>query len=148
MQPQPQEQVPGVLKKLPVKNKETIIISMIAVLVVALGIFTGWNLSGGSTNSSSDLVVPGSKQTAQEAGIDDESAFPDSIEGKLESGGIAGEGTHHLVREGGDSQNVYLTSTVIDLESFVGKDVTVWGQTTSAQKAGWLMDVGKIKVNN
>jgi len=35
---------------------------------------------------------------------------------------------------------------VIDLESFTGKKVKVWGETISAQKAGWLMDVGKIQV--
>jgi len=50
-----------------------------------------------------------------------------------------------LERTGGASQNVYLTSTVIDLQSFVGKNVQVWGDTLSGQKAGWLMDVGKIK---
>ena len=32
------------------------------------------------------------------------------------------------------------------VESFSGKKVMVWGETISAQKAGWLMDVGKIKV--
>jgi len=32
------------------------------------------------------------------------------------------------------------------LQSFVGKKVMVWGQTIAAQQAGWLMDVGKIKV--
>ncbi len=51
-----------------------------------------------------------------------------------------------MVREGGEDQYVYLTSTVIDLESFAGKKVQIWGETTSAQKAGWLMDVGKVKV--
>jgi len=35
---------------------------------------------------------------------------------------------------------------VIDLEKFVGRKVKVWGQTFAAQKAGWLMDVGKLKV--
>ena len=76
----------------------------------------------------------------------DEKTFKDTAEGTLQEGGISGEGTHHLVRPGGDSQNVYLTSTVIDLQSFVGKKVQVWGQTVSARKAGWLMDVGKVKV--
>jgi hypothetical protein len=64
----------------------------------------------------------------------------------LEEGGIDGEGTHHLVRDGGPSKSVYLTSTVIDLDSFAGKKVKVWGETISARKAGWLMDVGKIKI--
>jgi hypothetical protein len=39
-----------------------------------------------------------------------------------------------------------LTSTVIDLASFEGKKVKVWGQSLSGRKAGWLMDVGKVKV--
>jgi hypothetical protein len=46
----------------------------------------------------------------------------------------------------GEDKYVYLTSTVIDLQSFVGKKVKVWGETLSGLHAGWLMDVGKIKV--
>ena len=48
---------------------------------------------------------------------------------------------------GGDaSQNVYLTSSVIDLSKYTGKKVQVWGETFQGQKAGWLMDVGRIKL--
>jgi hypothetical protein len=32
------------------------------------------------------------------------------------------------------------------LDSFVGKKVEVSGQTLAAEHAGWLMDVGRIKV--
>jgi len=64
----------------------------------------------------------------------------------LEQGGIEGEGSHKLTREGGESQTLYLTSTVVDLEQFVGRKVQVWGETFAAQKAGWLMDVGRVKV--
>ncbi len=64
----------------------------------------------------------------------------------MEEGGIDGEGTYHLVRDGGPTKNVYMSSTVIDLGQFKGKKVQVWGQTISGKKAGWLMDVGKIKV--
>jgi hypothetical protein len=117
------------------------------VLVVLAGVGTGWLISGGpKTLVSGSKSVPGAKTGPSEAGLADEKTFKDTAQGTLEEGGISGEGTHHLVRTGGTSQTVYLTSTVIDLQSFVGKKVQVWGETISAKKAGWLMDVGKIKV--
>lgn len=135
----------GLVKKFAgVSKKENLLLVGLAVALVLAGIGTGWLLSGKGRGSGT--VVPGAKLTANEAGLADEKTFKDSAEGKLEAGGVNGEGTYHLVRDGGPSQNVYLTSTVIDLESFAGKKVKVWGQTISARKAGWLMDVGKIKV--
>lgn len=114
-----------------------------AILVVIVGVGTGWLLSG---SSRSTVKVPGAEAGPKEAGLADEATFKDTAEGVLEEGGVDGEGTHHLVRQGGASQNVYLTSTVIDLQSFLGKKVQVWGQTITAREAGWLMDIGKIKV--
>jgi hypothetical protein len=84
--------------------------------------------------------------TKNEAGIVDESKFATTTDGVLEEGGIGGEGTHHLVRGSGPSQYAYLTSSVVDLGGFVGKKVQIWGDTMSGKKAGWLIDVGKIKV--
>lgn len=72
--------------------------------------------------------------------------FKDSAEGILEAGGLDGEGTHKLIREGGPSQTAYLTSSIIDLSKYVGKKVKVWGETFKAQKAGWLMDVGRLEI--
>ena len=130
-------------------KKNLLLIGGIVLLVLA-GTLTGWFLSGKKTNLGSpqkgSVVAPGAKSGQQEAGLADEATFRDSAEGLLEEGGVSGEGTHHLVREGGISQTAYLTSTVIDLESFVGKKVKVWGETITAKKAGWLMDVGKIRV--
>ena len=117
-----------------------------AVLVVLAGVGTGWWLSGSGGFVNGSKTAPGAQVSQNEAGIADESTFRDTAEGIIESGGIDGEGTHHLVREGGEAKYVYLTSTVIDLESFVGKRVQVWGETISAQTAPWLMDVGKVKV--
>ncbi|MBI4153414.1 hypothetical protein HY503_00225 [Candidatus Woesebacteria bacterium] len=118
-----------------------------AVAVVILGVGSGWLLSGkGKLLGGQTTTVPGAETGPKEAGLADEATFRDSAEGILEEGGINGEGTHRLVRPGGESQNVYLTSTVIDLQSFVGKKVKIWGETISAKKAGWLMDVGKVKV--
>jgi len=130
-------------------NKNLFLIGGIVLLVLA-GIGTGWLLSGAKKTSSSpsgsSVAAPGAKVGVEEAGLADESTFRDSAEGMLVEGGVDGEGTHHLEREGGISQNVYLTSTVIDLQSFVGKNVKVWGETIAGKEAGWLMDVGKIKV--
>ena len=147
--PQAPSPVQSVVKKFPKFNfKGSGILIGGVVLVILLGIGTGWLLSGARLGSRGTQDVPGSATGAKEAGLADEKTFRDSAEGTLEEGGIAGEGTHHLVRDGGPSQYVYLTSTVIDIQSFVGKKVTVWGETISARKAGWLMDVGKIKVTD
>lgn len=79
-------------------------------------------------------------------GSDDEKLFPNDAEGVLKVGGVNGEGTHHLERPGGESQNVYLTSSVIDLSELQGRTVKVWGKTYEAQTAGWLMDVGRAQI--
>lgn len=147
--PKPQISVSiPIFKKFPkfdLKSSAPLIVGAIIVVIVGLG--SGWLLSGKSKLlGGQTTVVPGAKTGPKEAGLADEATFRDSAEGILEEGGINGEGTHHLVRPGGESQNVYLTSTVIDLQSFVGKKVKIWGETISAKKAGWLMDVGKVKV--
>ena len=121
------------------------------VIVTVLGVGTGYIASslGGSKKGPVSINNSGSTGTIGKgfsAGVTDTKAFPDTAEGKLEVGGIDGEGEYHLVRPGGDSQNVYMTSSAVDLSQFVGKKVKVWGQTQSAQKAGWLMDVGKVEV--
>lgn len=129
-------------------KKSFYIIGVLLFVAVVGGIYTGKILAQGGVGSTAPTgdTAPGATQSLNEAGITDESAFPDTAEGTLEEGGVNGEGTHHLVREGGPAQTVYLTSTVIDLQSFVGKKVQIWGQTLSAKQAGWLMDVGKLKV--
>jgi len=125
--------------------KQNIIISLVALVVVGLGVGVAYLVIRPNLYSAPKSVT--SKSGAKQAGIVDEKAFPDSAEGTLEEGGVAGEGTHHLTRSGGVSQTVYLTSTVVNLDDFVGKKVKVFGQTISAKKAGWLMDVGLVKVS-
>jgi hypothetical protein len=142
-----QGQKVSIMKKMRFKSNNTLMI-VAALLVVGAGVASGWYLSGtakGSLLTKEEKVAPGAK-TDGEVGLTDEETFRDSEEGVLEAGGIDGEGTHHLVRDGGPSQYVYLTSTVIDLESFKGKKVRVWGETFKGKKAGYLMDVGKIKL--
>jgi hypothetical protein len=145
------QEKPSILKKFPKKSegKNMILLFLGAVLVVLAGLGTGYKLSGSSLSSKSaspEKTAPGAEKDATEAGVADPTAYPDEAEGMLVEGGMEGEGTHHLDRGAGENKNVYLTSTVIDLESFVGKKVKVWGETMAATKAPWLMDVGKIKV--
>ncbi len=119
------------------------------VLLILFGVATGYGLSRMNPSTG----VPKKLKSVEEGitvgstyGVDDEKAFTDSAEGQLTEGGIDGEGSHHLVRPGGESQNVYLTSSIIDLDQFVGRSVKVWGATFEAQQAGWLMDVGRLQV--
>jgi len=129
------------------KNKNTQVIVILSIVVIVAGIITGWFISdqkSGSSRIGDASVATPEMISEDEVGTASDEA--DTTEGKLEAGGIEGEGTHHLVRPGGEDQMVYLTSTVVDLESFVGKEVQVWGVTIQAQSAPWLMDVEKVKV--
>ena len=82
----------------------------------------------------------------EEVGSTDTKTFKDEAEGTIEDGGVNGEGTHKLIRTGGASQTAALTSSVIDLDEFVGQKVHIWGESFGSTKAAWLMDVGRIKV--
>lgn len=118
-------------------------------LVVLAGVSTGYalaqNPSGIKSVTTGGGVLSDSK-AENTAGELEEGVDYDEAEGKLVSGGIGVEGSHHLERPGGESQNVYLTSSSVDLSAYEGKDVKVWGVTFDAQKAGWLMDVAKLEV--
>jgi hypothetical protein len=118
-----------------------------AFLVVALGVGGAWIVSTKLLNNSArPAAAPGVKATSTEAGVLDPKIKYDDATGDLKEGGINGQGTHHLERDGGASHYVYLTSSVVDLSKFTGKKVQVWGQTLASKKAGWLMDVAKIKI--
>lgn len=99
------------------------------------GVLSGGTKSAGGVSSSG--VTVGSKNTK---------VFSDCTKGQLEKndGKITTEGSHILVRPGGVSQTVYLTSSILDLNQFVGKQVEVCGETFKGQTAGWLMDAGRV----
>jgi hypothetical protein len=122
---------------------------IILLVVVLIGVGSGYYFakSGGSVGGVGiGQMKSGGIQKGMTEGTSDTSAFKDTAEGTLKEGGIDGEGAFHLVRPGGDSQNVYLTSSIVDLSKYVGRKIKIWGQTQKAQTAGWLMDVGKIQV--
>lgn len=106
------------------------------------GVQTGGNqpqLSTDSISSSAQLKV-------DQLYGDLNSVFKDSATGTIQAGGINGVGTDTLIRSGGPSQSVALTSSTVDLSLFVGKNVEIKGETNAAAKIGWLMDVGSIKI--
>lgn len=128
----------------------------ILVVIVLAGIGTGYaaarmtsktTVATNQTGTTADTsTIENSIKVGQVVGATDATAFKDSAEGVLVSGGIGGEGSHHLVRAGGDSQSVYLTSSVMDLKLYEGAKVKVSGETFQGQKAGWLMDVGRLEI--
>ena len=119
------------------------------VLVVLLGIVSGYLLSkkggNGTLPGGAGVIAPEKIKAGEEFGSKTQ-AFKDTTIGVLEKNGIGSEGTHKLIREGGPSQTAYLTSSILDLDQFVGKKIQIWGETFQAQKAGWLMDVGRVKI--
>lgn len=123
---------------------------VIFLSVAAAGVLSGYLVSyvkpylGGKGGQETGQIT--SQKAKEVVGIKDKETFKDSAEGTLREGGIDGEGQFHLEREGGESQNVYLTSTTVDLSKFIGKKVRIWGETFAAEKAGWLMDVGLVEV--
>lgn len=124
----------------------------ILVIVVILGGITGYVLNIKKSGSGGNTLTSGSVDSSSVSkgaivGSNDTKTFKDIATGTLKNGGINGEGQYHLVRTGGDSQNVYLTSSSVDMSKFVGKKIKVWGQTQTAQYAGWLMDVGRVEVS-
>lgn len=115
---------------------------LLIVAAVILGVGVGYLPKAFSRGETSDKDTTTAEKTA---GITDKKTFKDSAEGILREGGIDGEGNYHLERPGGKSQNVYLTSTTVDLSIYVGKRIRVGGQTFEAQTAGWFMDVGYVE---
>lgn len=144
------------------KLNQTTKIVILSVLALVLGIGGGFLLKGkpptttadgGVTSDGQNITAVVADDTSQIKkgdvfGSNDETVFKDNAQGFLEAGGLDGEGSHALLRPGGVSQTVYLTSSVTDLDSFVGMDIKVWGETFKGQKAGWLMDVGRVEVVN
>ena len=129
-------------------------VGIILAIVIAGGV-TGYFLANRGQGSmmvaiQSKQLIGGVEtvQTSTEVGIKDEKAFKDTSQGKIvvnDNKDIT-EGSHKLLRPGGPSQTAYLTSSVLDLNQFLGKCLQIWGETFAGQKAGWLMDVGRIKI--
>lgn len=153
---QPAQPVSGLGAKRSTMKKNSLMITVvICVIAIAAGLGTGYGThrlfaNGGSGGSSGNVeqIATGSVKAGDVFGSEDKDTFKDNAKGYLEKGGLDGEGSHRLLRPGGPSQTVYMTSSVTDLDKFDGMEVEVWGETFSSQKAGWLMDVGRVEIVN
>ncbi len=136
------------------QSQKTLMIIALSLAVIA-GTATGY----GAYRLKNKNTISGGKNSIQKVatdnikngdifGVHDEKTFADNAQGYLAKGGVDGEGSHQLLRAGGVSQTVYLTSSVTDLDKFVGMEVKVSGETFKGQKAGWLMDVGRVEIIN
>lgn len=150
---------PNTINNNPLKLPKTP--KLVYIIIIVLAITSGFwvsrfwpsKITSTQVSSSDSLVNNQAAQIAEgeqvKTGVlygNTSKTFADSATGTVKAGGINGEGTHTLEREGGKTQNAALTSSVVDLDLFVGKKVEVKGETNDSNKAGWLMDVGSIKV--
>ncbi len=153
----PQVEPPKIIKN-NMSSKSSIITVVIFLVTAIAGFYSGATLksstsgkmvgaSGELKNIQAEIPTTGVK-VGDIYGSADEKIFKDSATGVIDKGGFNGEGTHKLVRPGGPDQTVYITSSVVDLDTIVGDQVTIWGETFKGQKVGWLMDVGRVKVEN
>jgi hypothetical protein len=139
------------------KNKKpSKILVALSILAIMAGVGTGFGIhkltakgepvSTGPADSDLQQVAGEVVQVGDIFGIKDDETFKDSAEGYLIEAEIDDEGSHKLLRPGGESQTVYLTSSSTDLDKFQGMEIKVKGETFKGQKAGWLMDVGQVEV--
>lgn len=156
-EPQSSYAAQSVLGKKPMKKSSPTAMLVPVIIAIILGVATGFGgsklsakqPSGKTSDGTTVQRHPGdSIKNGDVFGSTDESTFKDNAEGYLELGGVDGEGSHKLLRLGGVTKTVYLTSSVVDLDKFQNMEVKVWGETYKGQKAGWLMDVGRVQVVN
>lgn len=133
----------------PQKNSPLSFIAIIFLVAILVGIAAGYILAHKKAGGGSILGISSNGSSVAVGAIvgsSDLKTFNDTAQGTLQVGGDKGDGAYHLVRSGGASQYVYLTSSVLDLSQFVNRKIKVWGQTQKAQYAPWLMDVGRVQV--
>lgn len=142
-------------KSLPLLSPQALIIILVVAIGLGYFISRAYPLSGSKTASllsgepeaiSTENITDKSTIEAGKLYGDTATVFKDSATGTVEKGSINGVGTHILNREGGVSQRASLTSSVVDLDLFVGRRVEVKGETNASKQTSWLLDVGSVKV--
>jgi len=125
---------------------------ILIIVIVTAGIFSGLVFS--SRSKSSQLPsgsIANEESLSPEVQESFNQTFRDEAEGTIERNDEKdkyAQGTHKLIRPGGESQTAYLTSSTLDLDDYNGKKVKVFGETFGSSQVGWLMDVGKVEVVN
>jgi|SRR3989338_8750089 len=148
--PKPQPRSNLLLRAVPKReNLGKFLPIIIVVVVVAAGIFSGLVFSSRNKNAKSQAKAAiDEEQLTGEQKQSFAQTFRDEAEGTVEKNDFKeyAQGTHKLIRPGGESQTAYLTSSVLDLDQYVGKKVKVYGETFGSSQVGWFMDVGKVEV--
>src|SRR3989344_1763861 len=138
---------PSILRPVPSKlNLQKALPVFVALVLIGAGIFTGLVFS--SRNKNEKLSFIKEEELEPEAAQSFAQTFRDEAEGTIEKNDEFDEyaqGTHKLIRPGGEDQTAFLTSSVLDLDEYVGKKVKVFGETFGSSQVGWLMDVGKVE---
>lgn len=136
------------LKKIHLNNPNHVFLAILIAALI-LGVTSGFFLSRSNNNKIAENIPLTEKaKTPQQ----DTQTFRDFAQGTIQKRPAPKntneyvEGTHLLVREG--AVPVALTSSVVDLSQYEGKKVKIFGETQKAIKEGWLMDVGKVEVEN
>lgn len=122
---------------------------IIIILVVGAGIFSGLVVSSRNKSAKISSAAISEENLTPQAKESFAQTFRDQAEGTIEKNDQFdkyAQGTHKLIRPGGESQTAYLTSSVLDLDQYLGKKVKVYGETFGSSQVGWLMDVGKVDV--
>ena len=139
----------NLLKRFSVSSSQNKIFIAVIVFALIAGIGTGYSLASSGTTKSTNKLI--STNETPQAPQQDTQTFKDFEVGKIQKkpepkkGQDYSEGTHYLIRDNGKVP-VALTSSVVDLSQYEGKNVKVYGETQKALKEGWLMDIGKVEV--
>ena len=123
-----------------------VLLILAGVGIATVGAGTGYLLSKDNRVSGVATVNNQMVKSETEVGSKDTKTFRDMATGVLEKNGTNGTGTHKLIRDGGPSQTLYMVSSIVDLDQFVGKKVEVWGESQKMAKGIWFMDIGRVKI--
>lgn len=147
----PRNQSSSILRAIPPRSSLTKFLPILLVIVVVtVGIGTGLVFSSRQKSASLSSSQVAGEDVPKEVKESFAQTFRDEAEGTVEKNEDLdkyAQGTHKLIRPGGESQTAYLTSSVLDLDEYLGKKVKVFGETFGSSQVGWLMDVGKVEVS-
>ncbi len=145
----------NILRKVPSQkllNLKKFFPILVILIIVVAGVMTGIITSSRGKNAqiaqkavvAEDNLSPDQKKSFNQT-------FRDNAEGIIQKNDKLekyAQGSHLLIRPGGDDQTAFLTSTVLDLDQYIGKKVKIYGETFGSSQVGWLMDVGKVEAIN
>lgn len=123
--------------------------AILVVVIVLAGIISGLVFASRNKAQPISTGAIGQENLPKEVKESFAQTFRDQAEGVVEKNDKLdkyAQGTHKLIRPGGESQTAFLTSSVLDLDQYVGKKAKVFGETFGSSQVGWLMDVGKVEV--